>query len=66
MVVYKYVFMVEYNLVVGLCNNLFGIVNVVWFVSDVGVEVCILVFIDKVVCFMSIMGVSKWLVEMVF
>lgn len=64
-VVYKYVFIVEENFVVGVCNNILGMLVVVQGVEVVGVSYFILVFIDKVVCFINVMGVIKCFFELV-
>lgn len=64
-VVYKYVFFVEDNVIEGICNNVFGILVCVNVVIEVGVKNFILILMDKVVWLMNIMGVSKWMVELV-
>lgn len=64
-VVYKYVLLMEYNLEEVVKNNIFGIKNVVEVVDMCGMEMFVLIFFDKVVNLVNVMGVMKWFVEMV-
>lgn len=62
---YKHVPLVEYNLVAGIRNNLFGTRNVAEAADHCGVETCVLISTDKAVRPTSFMGASKRLAEMV-
>lgn len=64
-VVYKYVFMMEDNFLEVVQINICGIFYVVSMVVKYGVWKFVMVFIDKVVNLINVMGVFKWIVEMV-
>ena len=63
---YKHVPLVEYNMVGGIRNNLFGTLNVAQAAADHQVETCVLVSTDKAVRPTNVMGASKRLAELVF
>lgn len=63
---YKHVPLVEYNVVAGIRNNLFGSLVVARAAAFHGVETCVLVSTDKAVRPTNIMGASKRLSELVF
>lgn len=62
-VVYKYVLLLQNQLCMGFCNNVLVMCNVVEMVYEYVVECFVLIFIDKVVNFISVMGVCKCIVE---
>lgn len=62
---YKHVPLVEYNMVAGIRNNLFGTLNVAQAAANHRVETCVLISTDKAVRPTNIMGASKRLAELV-
>jgi FlaA1/EpsC-like NDP-sugar epimerase len=62
---YKHVPLVEYNLLEGLNNNVFGTLNTVSAAIDSGVESFVLVSTDKAVSPTSVMGATKRLAELI-
>lgn len=58
-VVYKYVFLMEYNFEEVVKNNIIGIKNVVEVVDMLGIEMFVLILLDKVVNLVNVMGVIK-------
>ncbi|HVK98439.1 MAG TPA: nucleoside-diphosphate sugar epimerase/dehydratase, partial [Dongiaceae bacterium] len=62
---YKHVPLVEYNVVAGIRNNVFGTLNVAEVADRCGVETCVLISTDKAVRPTNIMGASKRLAELV-
>ena len=63
---YKHVPLVEYNVVEGLRNNVFGTLRVASAADRCGVGTCVLISTDKAVRPANIMGASKRLAELVF
>lgn len=63
---YKHVPLVEFNVVAGIRNNLFGTVNVAEVADRCRVETCILISTDKAVRPTNVMGASKRFAELVF
>lgn len=63
---YKHVPLVEYNVVAGIRNNVFGTLNVAEIASECCTETCILVSTDKAVRPTNVMGASKRIAELVF
>lgn len=55
----------EYNLKEVVKNNIFGIKNVVEVVKVVKVKNFVMVLIDKVNNLLNVMGLIKWIVEMI-
>lgn len=62
-VVYKYVFMMEDNVFEVIQVNVLGICIMVDLVVKYGVEKFVMVFMDKVVNLINVMGCSKRFVE---
>lgn len=63
---YKHVPLVEFNVVAGIRNNLFGTLNVAEVADRCHVETCVLISTDKAVRPTSVMGASKRFAELVF
>lgn len=64
-VVYKYVLLMEENFEEVVCNNILGMKNIVEVVKNVEVKKFVMIFMDKVVNLFNVMGVLKWIVEMI-
>lgn len=64
-VVYKYVLLMEDNFEEVVCNNILGMKNIVEVVKNVEVKKFVMIFMDKVVNLFNVMGVLKWIVEMI-
>ncbi|MFZ5601187.1 MAG: polysaccharide biosynthesis protein [Pseudomonadota bacterium] len=62
---YKHVPLVEYNVVAGIRNNVFGTLHVAEVADRCGVETCVLISTDKAVRPTNVMGASKRLSELV-
>lgn len=62
---YKHVPMVEYNIVEGICNNIFGTLNCVKAVIEKHTPHFILISTDKAVRPTNIMGATKRVAEMI-
>jgi len=62
---YKHVPMVEYNLIEGIRNNVFGTLNLARAAMSVGVETFVMVSTDKAVRPTNAMGASKRLTELI-
>ncbi|WP_290794208.1 nucleoside-diphosphate sugar epimerase/dehydratase [Halomonas sp.] len=62
---YKHVPMVEYNLVEGIRNNVFGTLNLARTAMSAGVETFVMVSTDKAVRPTNAMGASKRLTELI-
>ncbi len=62
---YKHVPLVEYNVVEGIRNNVFGTLNVAKVADRCAVESCVLISTDKAVRPTNVMGASKRLAELV-
>ncbi len=62
---YKHVPLVEYNMVEGIRNNVFGTLKVAEAADRCGVETCVLISTDKAVRPANFMGASKRLAELV-
>lgn len=63
---YKHVPLVEFNVVAGIRNNLFGTLNVAKVADGCGIETCVLISTDKAVRPTNVMGASKRFAELVF
>lgn len=63
-VVMKYVFIVEEYVFDGVLMNVYGSMNVVDVCVKCGVLVMVMILMDKVVNFLSMMGVIKCVVEL--
>jgi FlaA1/EpsC-like NDP-sugar epimerase len=61
---YKHVPMVEYNVVEGVCNNVFGTLAAARAAVKVGVENFVLISTDKAVRPTNVMGASKRMAEL--
>ena len=61
---YKHVPLVEYNIVEGIKNNVFGTYGVATAAAEVGVETFVLVSTDKAVRPTNVMGTTKRLAEL--
>ena len=62
---YKHVPLVEYNVVEGVTNNVFGTLRLARVADRCGVETCVLISTDKAVRPTNFMGASKRLSELV-
>ncbi|MBE0488165.1 MAG: polysaccharide biosynthesis protein [Halomonas sp.] len=62
---YKHVPMVEYNLIEGIRNNVFGTLNLARAAMSVGVETFVMISTDKAVRPTNAMGASKRLTELI-
>lgn len=63
---YKHVPLVEFNVVAGIRNNLFGTMNVAEIADQCHVQTCVLISTDKAVRPTNVMGASKRFAELVF
>ncbi|MAQ24173.1 MAG: hypothetical protein CMK83_08115 [Pseudomonadales bacterium] len=63
---YKHVPIVEYNVVAGIRNNVFGTLNVAEIANECCIENCILISTDKAVRPTNVMGASKRIAELIF
>lgn len=63
---YKHVPIVEYNVVAGIRNNVFGTMNVAEIANECCIETCVLVSTDKAVRPTNVMGASKRIAELIF
>ncbi|MCQ9121677.1 nucleoside-diphosphate sugar epimerase [Rodentibacter pneumotropicus] len=61
---YKHVPLVEYNMIEGIRNNIFGTYNVARCAAEYGVESFVLISTDKAVRPTNIMGASKRMAEL--
>ena len=62
---YKHVPLVEYNVVEGVRNNIFGTINCALAALDAGVDSFVLISTDKAVRPTNVMGASKRIAELV-
>lgn len=62
---YKHVPLVEWNVVAGVDNNLFGTLNTAVAAMEAGVEIFVLISTDKAVRPTNVMGASKRMAELV-
>ncbi len=62
---YKHLPLVEYNLIEGVYNNVFGTLHVAKAAIEAGTETFVLISTDKAVSPTSVMGATKRLAEMV-